>query len=76
MTEPNAPTAQRRIRVTNIYVTPWHLADSANDGELPDYLRLWRFERYYRLSADQLPKVLYREMPARSVSGAGSWPTG
>ena len=59
--EPDAPTAQRRIRVTNIYATPWHLADSTHDGELPDYLRLWRFERYYRLSADQLPKVLHRE---------------
>ena len=30
-------------------------------AQLPDYLRLWRFERYYRLSADQLPHVLCRE---------------
>jgi hypothetical protein len=28
---------------------------------LPGYLRLWRFEEYYRLSADQLPGVLHRE---------------
>jgi hypothetical protein len=31
-------------------------------GELPDYLQLWRFEPYWRLSADQLPRVLSREV--------------
>ena len=44
-----------------MYATPWHLTDGTAGGDLPDYLRLWRFERYYRLSADQLPHVLARE---------------
>ncbi len=43
-----------------MYATAWHLADRAASGDLPDYLRLRRFERYYRLSADQLPRVLCR----------------
>ena len=55
------PAAQPRVRITNIYATPWHLADGAAAGNLPDYLQLWRFERYYRLSADQLPRVLARD---------------
>lgn len=53
-----AEFVQRRIRITNVYATPWHLADGATSGDLPDYLRLWRFEPYYRLSADQLPHAL------------------
>jgi hypothetical protein len=44
-----------------LYATPWHLADGAAGADLPGYLRLWRFERYYRLSGDQLPRVLSRE---------------
>ena len=44
-----------------MYATPWHVTDGSAGGELPDYLQLWRFERYYRLSADQLPRVLCRE---------------
>ncbi len=44
-----------------MYATPWHLTDGTASGDLPDYLKLWRFERYYRLSADQLPHVLCRE---------------
>jgi hypothetical protein len=52
---------QDRIRVTNLYATPWHLADPGAGRQLPDYLQLWRFEPYYRLSADQLPQVLARE---------------
>jgi len=51
----------RKIRITNVYVTPWHLTDASAGSELPDYLRLWRFEQYYRLSADQLPRALARE---------------
>jgi hypothetical protein len=50
-----------KIRVTNLYATPWHVAHDSAGGQLPDYLRLWRFEQYYRLSADQLPRVLARE---------------
>ncbi len=61
MGEPGGAAVRRRIRVTNLYATPWRLKDSTVGGELPDYLRLWRFERYYRLSADQLPTVLLRE---------------
>jgi hypothetical protein len=44
-----------------MYATPWHLEDGSASGELPDYLNLWRFGPYYRLSADQLPRVLGRE---------------
>jgi hypothetical protein len=44
-----------------MYATPWHLSDGTASGDLPDYLKLWRFERYYRLSADQLPRVLCHE---------------
>jgi hypothetical protein len=47
--------------VTSIYATPWYLATGTTDGDLSGHLRLWRFERYYRLSADQLPAVLHQE---------------
>lgn len=52
---------KQRVRVSNLYATPWRLADSSAGGELQHYLRLWRFEQYYRLSADQLPSVSCRE---------------
>ena len=70
--EPGTPAAARRVRVTNIYATPWHL-DSTTGSELPDFLRLWRFERYYRLSADQLPRVLHRERVDASTLGFQRW---
>jgi hypothetical protein len=53
--------AANRVRITNLYATPWYVADGDAGGQLPDYLNLWRFERYYRLSGDQLPHVLCRE---------------
>jgi hypothetical protein len=68
-----------------MYATAWHLADGTASGDLPDYLRLWRFERYYRLSADQLPRVLCRQtldtgalsfrrwQHAARVTGARMW---
>ena len=71
-TDPGPPTAPRRVRVTNIYATPWHV-DSTTGSELPDFLRLWRFERYYRLSADQLPRVLHRERVNASALGFHRW---
>ena len=52
---------RRQVRVTNICATPWHVTGGSAGRELPDYLQLWRFEHYYRLSADQLPRVLCRE---------------
>ena len=59
------PAARRRvsgpIRVTSIYATPWHLPGPPGNGELSGHLPLWRFEQYYRLSADQLPAVLLQE---------------
>ena len=58
--QPGAGVKQR-VRISNIYATPWQLADSRPGGALQHYLRLWRFEQYYRLSADQLPSVLCRE---------------
>ena len=50
-----------KIRITCIYATSWHLPDGAPAGDLGGHLKLWRFEQYYRLSADQLPAVLHRE---------------
>jgi hypothetical protein len=38
-----------------MYATPWRITDGGAGGGLQDYLLLWRFEQYYRLSADQLP---------------------
>ena len=86
---PAAPPAdsagERRVRVTNVYATPWTVTDGTAGGALPDYLRLWRFEKYYRLSADQLPHVLCREavdltaltfkrwQHAATVTGAQVW---
>src|SRR6266851_10175505 len=71
------PAATRASRRDRLRVNPFskdpdhqyvrhtlHLTDgttTTTSGGLPDYLRLWRFERYYRLSADQLPRVLRRE---------------
>jgi hypothetical protein len=56
------PSVERKIRVTNLYATPWQLPERTATGELADYLELWRFEQYYRLSADQLPRVLHRKV--------------
>jgi hypothetical protein len=58
---PTTEPVPERIRVTSIYATPWHLTSTPANTDLPGYLRLWRFEEYYRLSADQLPGVLNRE---------------
>jgi len=55
------PPVQRKVRITNLYATPWHLADAATAGDLSDYLRMGRLDGYYRLSANQLPRVLRRE---------------
>jgi hypothetical protein len=46
----DAPAVQRKRRVTNTYATPWRMTDGAADRGVQDYLRLWRFEQYYRLS--------------------------
>ena len=56
-----------------MYATPWHMADGSAGSELPDYLRLWRFERYYRLSADQLPRVLCREAVLPDALSFSRW---
>jgi hypothetical protein len=56
-----AKAVHQRTRITNLYATPWHLTGGATAGEIPDYLQLWRFESYYRLSASQFPGVLSRE---------------
>jgi hypothetical protein len=76
---------QQSIRVTNLYATPWHQADGTASRDLPEYLQLWRFEPYYRLSAQQLPRVLAREdldvgaltfrhwRPAQLVTAAVIW---
>jgi hypothetical protein len=62
------------LRVLSIYATPWHLADGTPGGDLADYLRLWRFEQYYRLSADQLPAVLHRETLDPGTLRFQRWP--
>jgi hypothetical protein len=59
--------------VTSLYATPWHLSGGAASGDLPGYLRLWRFEQYYRLSADQLPAVLHRETLDPGTLGFSRW---
>jgi hypothetical protein len=52
---------ERMIRLTNLYATPWHAADGTSGDGLPAFLEFGRLERYYQLSADQLPRVLHRE---------------
>jgi hypothetical protein len=54
-------TVPASIRVTSVYATPWHLTNPPALADLPSHLQLWRFEQYYRLSAEQLPAVLRRE---------------
>ena len=62
------PGGQHRQRVLRSAPDPDHQhrtprpgtwPTAPRNGDLPGYLRLWRFERYYRLSADQLPAVLH-----------------
>jgi hypothetical protein len=79
------PSVRQKVRVTNLYATPWHLADGSAGHELPGSLELGRLAHYYRLSADQLPQVLYREtldpgavtfrrwQPVGAVTGAWAW---
>lgn len=67
------PSVDRKIRVTNLYATPWQLPERTAAGELSDYLELWRCERYYRLSADQLPRVLHREVLDAGALGFSRW---
>jgi hypothetical protein len=71
------PAARRHvpetIRVTVIYATPWHLPGAHGNGELPGHLPLWRFEQYYRLSADQLPAVLHQEALDASTLRFARW---
>lgn len=57
-----AEAVHQKTRITNLYATPWHLTGGATAGEIPSYLRLWRFESHYRLSASQFPRVLSREV--------------
>jgi hypothetical protein len=56
-----------------MYATPWHLTSGTAGGDLPRYLQLWRFEQYYRLSADQLPAVLHRETLDASALSFSRW---
>ena len=56
-----------------MYATPWHVTGGTASGDLPGYLRLWRFEQYYRLSADQLPAVLHRETLDASTLRFSRW---
>ena len=79
------PSVRQKVRVTNLYATPWHLADGTAGHELPGFLDLGRLGHYYRLSADQLPRVLHREtldadavtfrrwQPVGAVTGAWAW---
>lgn len=67
--EPGVPEP---IRVTNVYATSWH-ADDSTTTELTSCLHLWRFERYYQLSADQLPAVLHRDTLDPATLTFGRW---
>lgn len=55
------PVKRTTVRITNVYATSWRIDPAISQGELGDYLRLWRLERNYRLAADQLPRVLARK---------------
>jgi hypothetical protein len=57
---PTELAGERQLRITNVYATPWHSADSVAPDDLAGYLKLGRLERYYRQSAEQLPRVLLR----------------
>lgn len=70
---PSVGPVRQAIRITNIHATPWHLTNTTMDGDLPDYLPLWRFEPYYKLSADQLPRVLCREELEPSTLSFQRW---
>jgi hypothetical protein len=79
------PSVRQKVRVTGLYATPWHLADGTAGRELPWSLDLGRLEQYDRLSAEQLPRVLYREtldagavtcrrwQPVDAVTAAWAW---
>ena len=79
------PSVRQKVRITNLYATPWHLADGTGGHELPRFLDLGRLEHHYRLSADQLPRVLCRETldagavtfqrwhPVDAVAGGWAW---
>lgn len=64
---------RQEIRVTNLYATPWHMADGASAGEPSEFLQLWRFAQYYERSADQLPRVLARETLDPESVGFRRW---
>ncbi len=67
------PPAQRKtVRVTNVYATSGRVSQvpHADPGEVADYLRFGRLERYYRLSDGQLPRVLARrELDVATLEG-------
>ncbi len=79
------PSVRQKVRVTNLYATPWHLADGTAGHGLLGFLDLGRLGHYYQLSADQLPRVLHREtldadavtfrrwQPVGAVIGAWAW---
>lgn len=52
------PTKRTTVRVTNVYATSWRLNGEAPEEGVDGHLRLWRLARHYRMSGDQLPRVL------------------
>ncbi|NUW45770.1 hypothetical protein [Nonomuraea rhodomycinica] len=55
------PPAQRDcVRLSNVYATPWQLAEDADQTLPGEYLRLGRLAEYFNGSAAQLPKVIQR----------------
>jgi hypothetical protein len=48
------------IRVANIYATSF-LVDGQPGRDLTAELKLWRYEQYYKMSAEQFPRILHRE---------------
>ena len=56
------PSVRQKVRVTNLYATPWHLADGAVGHELPGFLDLGRLA--------QVPRVrIQLEPPLMPVTG-------
>jgi hypothetical protein len=45
----------------NVYATSWYLPGGAPDGDLAEDLPLWRYGQYYKISADQFPRIIARE---------------
>jgi hypothetical protein len=56
-----------------VYATSWFLPGGPPDGDLTDALPLWRYGQYYKISADQFPRVLKRETVEPEAFSFNRW---